>query len=223
MWFIAFVLLNSVFAAPVVGNFFFDKQTPSGSETISPIALIEVEVTGVNLINHFNQFVFYIDSANVLVTTNPNYSYSTGAGLFRYQVTNALSSGLHVFGIEATDDGGTCTRVNFAAFVASQELNLVDKPIVWPSPATSNVLISYELTGSQDVDIFIYDMNGRMVYRKMLSAGEEGARSGLNLFPYNLKMFDGRELSNGVYVLAIIKRKSDSNTVLGKSKFLVLR
>jgi len=208
-------------AAPVFSGMQFDGRTVTGSDYIESTPRITVAVTGNNLV--FDQFQLHIDGVPVLVTNNPNYTYSPSTGMLTYYVQTALGSGLHTFQASAVDGVVPGSSIIYSAFVAGSDTEMEDKPIVYPSPATASVRICYTLTHGTDVDICIYDLKGQMVYNDHLYTGMQGAHAGYNEYRYDLKYADGRDLPNGVFVLFVVQKASDKTTILGKRKFMVLR
>lgn len=211
-------LFSYLFAVPTIGEFYFDGVTPAAGETISNKPVITVEVSGPGII--VSNFRFFIDGTDVL-TTPQNYSYDAVNGIFEYVVVQPLIRGTHTFEIIAND--GADSQKNTAAFVASSEFSLRDKPIAYPSPATKSVTIGYELTASDDLEFLIYSVQGEMVYRRSFPAGAEGAHAGYNAVVYDLKKPNREPVPNGVYVCMLVSKENGKRKVLDKTKFFVLR
>lgn len=178
-------------------------------------------VTGNNL--DFDSFQLFIDDIPVLITVNYNYTYT--AGVLTYQVTTELDSGVHKFQAQAKETVDLLPVLSVAqfAYVGSSSLELDDPPIVYPSPATSSARICYSLSHGADIDVCIYDLKGQMVHHQRLANGAEGAHAGYNQYPYDLTYADARPLPNGVFIVLLVQRSGDKNTILGKRKFMVLR
>jgi hypothetical protein len=93
---------------------------------------------------------------------------------------------------------------------------------VFPSPATENLNVFYELKNDQEISFLIYDLNGRVVLRQDFTGGQAGGQAGRNQFALNLTAQSQRPLSNGVYI-AVLLQKNGSRAVLAKEKFIILR
>jgi hypothetical protein len=225
-----FLLMGALlWSAPVIGDFYFDGFRSDLNDSIidkDPLIIIDVAplTSGEDHRVSFNAFILEIDGSNVL-TKNPqyNYDYSENGEKFRFQATVPLSRGQHSFRIVAYDYQGNFSEKTVLATVLADTFKMDGSPIIYPSPATDNVKIYYKLTNSDSVDIVIYNLNGQVVYRDTVNAGDEGARAGHNLYPYNLRSSYGRDLPNGVYVVTVIKRSGDKTKLLGKKKFIILR
>lgn len=208
-------------AWPTFGSFNFDGIIPIGGETISYEPDVTIAVGGTNV--SFNAFVLYIDGVNVLSTSPYNYSYNITSGIFRYQVTSALGKGNHTFQIFAQDQDGGLTSAITTVFVASDKFAIIEDPIIYPSPATKNAKITYELTAAEEVKLYIYDLSGQIVYQDDIQPGSEGAHAGFNAYNFDLKSSYGNELPNGVYVVILARKDGGTTKILGKKKFIILR
>jgi hypothetical protein len=93
---------------------------------------------------------------------------------------------------------------------------------VFPSPATENLNIFYELKSDQEISFLIYDLNGQVVLRQDFAGGQPGGRAGGNQQAFNLIAQSRRPLSNGVYI-AVLLQKNGARAVLAKEKFIILR
>ncbi len=206
-----------LFAVPVFSGMQFNARTIIGGDYIEAKPIITIAVTGSAL--ELNQFQLFIDSVQVLVSGNHNYT----DGVLMYQVQTALASGVHTFQARAVDGGVSAMSTINRAFVGGSAINIADRPIVYPSPATSSALICYSLTQAADIDFCVYDLKGQIVYNERLLSGAEGAHAGYNQYFYNLTYADGRQLPNGVFVLVLLQKYGDKTTILGKRKFMVLR
>ena len=87
------------------------------------------------------------------------------------------------------------------------------------NPSLGNMDIAYELTIQSDVEIYVYNLLGQVVWKNLFYKGLNGGTTG-----YNQVSFDGEDafrdkLAIGMYFIQIVHGKS----VLGTSKFLVTR
>jgi hypothetical protein len=209
-------------ATPTIGNFYFDGSSVLGNSTISNKPVITIEVapgSGLSII--VANFHFYIDGEEVLTTSPQNYSYDAINNIFRYVVTDKLSGGMHSFRIVAND--GADSEATQQAFVASDEFTVVGDAHAYPSPATSNVTIGYTLSCNGDLDLTIYNLAGEMVYKRIIEAGTPGGKSAYNAVEYDLHRPDHLLIPNGVYICLLVGKENGKRSVLGKTKFFVLR
>jgi hypothetical protein len=217
-----FLLWTFVIAQPTIGTFYFDGVVPKNGDTVSNKPDITVSVnstTGVIVAD----FQLLIDGVNVLTPSPQNYVYDALNGIFEYKVTKALNTGTHALELDAVDVGGPSSSAT-QFFIASDTFGLLDKPLAYPSPATSSITIGYKLTASSnDVEFLIYSISGEMVYRRVIAAGSEGAHAGYNQVGYDLKKPDRVLVPNGVYICTIVSKDNGKRFFLGKTKFFVLR
>jgi hypothetical protein len=108
------------------------------------------------------------------------------------------------------------------AVLLAADGGLTGELAVFPSPATENLNVFYELENNQEISFLIYDLNGQVVLRQDFARGQDGGRAGVNQLALNLATQTRRPLSNGVY-LAVLLRKDGVRAVLAKEKFLILR
>jgi len=219
--FLGLLLISCSWALPTIGNFYFDGVIPWGSDAISPKALISIEVNAVSL--NYSLFQLQIDGAEVLTknASSWNYSYDISNKLFKYRITSELSAGRHSFRFVAND--GADAEKTVYAFVAASQMKIVGSPIAYPSPATSSITIGYELTDTLDTEVYIYNINGMILYKSVNDSGSTGARAGYNAWRYDLKDASGDELNNGVYIAIVTSKINGEKKILGKTKFIVLR
>jgi len=93
--------------------------------------------------------------------------------------------------------------------------------MLFPSPATANLNVCYELSSAQSVSVLIYNLSGRLVCRRDFVSGSPGGSSGYNKVSIDLDTHDRRPLNNGAYVAILLR--PGTRTVLAKEKFLILR
>jgi len=73
--------------------------------------------------------------------------------------------------------------------------------LVWPNPASSVVNINYIAISDQKVSLSINDLQGRLVYNKLISDGQSEIRESI----------DVSNLSKGTYILSIIEGTNKVN------------
>ena len=115
--------------------------------------------------------------------------------------------------------------------VRSRNPEIVRPPVPVPNPfrpsstgPDSKTHLIYQLTQAADVNIYIYDINGNVVWRCYIPRGQEGAKIGENRVPW-----DGRSsfnntqpLPNGIYIAHILIEHAGEKKSLGRAKILIL-
>jgi hypothetical protein len=118
------------------------------------------------------------------------------------------------------------------AAVLAADGSLPRPPVSAPNPfspdadgVNDTTTIIYQLERAADLNIYIYDINGNVVWRRFISGGQEGARTGLNRV-----VWDGRTslrgdgvLPNGVYICQILSGADAGKKSLGRTKILILK
>ncbi|GBR74252.1 hypothetical protein NO1_1461 [Candidatus Termititenax aidoneus] len=122
--------------------------------------------------------------------------------------------------------------VGQTAVVLAADNDLLRPPVSAPNPFSPNAdgmndttTIIYQLARAADLNIYIYDINGNVVWRRFISSGQEGARAGLNRV-----IWDGQAswrgegvLPNGVYICRILADAGAGKKSLGRAKILILK
>jgi subtilisin family serine protease len=110
------------------------------------------------------------------------------------------------------------------------DIKLAQKPQVGPSPYDpdkGDLLFYYKLLNAADVDIYVYDLSGTLVYRKGLnydaSASGSGGSAGENRVYWDGVNGFGETLSNGAYIYMIVAKDSGDRKIIGRGKFAVVR
>lgn len=91
-----------------------------------------------------------------------------------------------------------------------------------PSTQTETY-IHYNLSNNEPVAVYIFNMNGELVYQKSFASGENGAKAGSNLVPWAGNTIGGYAAGNGVYVYKIISLASGKKRVIGTGRIIVMR
>lgn len=166
---------------------------------------------------------------------------SNGVTLNSVTVTPSVTSNVVVISLNLTDTGinnlqifavanwlvdGQSNVVNKTLMVADASSVVTLKPgsrvLCYPMPYNPDLRdmdIAYELTVASDVDIYIYNLLGQVVWKNLYYRGFEGANAGYNQVSFNGVDAFGDKLAIGMYFIQVVHGKS----VLGTSKFLVTR
>lgn len=229
--------INIEETVPVIVTVNFDTMPAQDGLVISSEPFISVYILDYKQIR--------IDPASVRITVDGVLVYSGPASIFRiaeiaegwvyqfdWQYPNALSVGTHIFEIGLKDMSGIAAvpyivRVN----VRTRSTALVRPPVPVPNPFSPNddglndtTEIVYQLTNPTDVNIYIYDINGNVVWRRYIPRGDEGAHAGLNRVVWDGKAsFNNQQvLPNGLYICHILVDKAGEKKSLGRTKIMIL-
>lgn len=119
------------------------------------------------------------------------------------------------------------TRVNFGT---NGEVKLSGKPKCGPSPydpGKGDFMFYYDLLAASDVDIYVYDISGTLVWQKKLpydpGTSGGGGSAGTNRVFWDGDNGFGETLGNGAYVYMIVARDSGERKIIGRGTFAVLR
>jgi hypothetical protein len=119
---------------------------------------------------------------------------------------------------------GTAVRV-CTVTVAGGKPRVIGIPITWPSPlhlmTTNQVTFQYTLSHDLDVDIYLFDVTGRVIKKFILHARGEGGSAGINKVTWNLVTEQGQKVASGIYVFTFVDRQTGKS--LGpRGKFTAL-
>jgi hypothetical protein len=208
----AALLLTAVLSASDIGDFYFDGRLHQAGGAVNERPVFTAEVSSGNGALGLADFHLLVDGVDIL--TAGSYTYDNV--VFRYVFTTPLSGGQH----DITLDIGHELKTVLVNVLSGRGLS--GELIIFPSPATENLNVFYELQNNQEVSFLIYDLNGQLVLRQDFASGQIGGQAGGNQFKLDLTMQSRRPLSNGVYI-AVLLQRNGSRAVLGKEKFIILR
>jgi len=115
-------------------------------------------------------------------------------------------------------------------FGVDGEVKLSGRPKCGPSPydpADGNFMFYYDLLSASDIDIYVYDISGTMIWQKFLPYDPGtlgvGGSAGTNRVFWDGENGFGSELGNGAYVYMIVARDRGDRKIIGRGKFAVVR
>jgi len=137
--------------------------------------------------------------------------------------------GLYTLRLTANDKAGWVSTfpslVNIRAVAPTKEVEPISGlPVTFalPNPfdrsATSETSLVYNLSGNFYTTIYLFDLNGNLIWRRSFSAGENGAKAGSNSPSWDGKALFGDIVPNGVYFYQV----TTDQKVIGKGKIIVL-
>ncbi|KAF0134440.1 MAG: repeat-containing protein [Candidatus Saganbacteria bacterium] len=172
----------------------------------------------------------YVD--DVLVTdgsanegTYDSFSGTTTDLTIFYTPKTDLETGSHKISVEVLDIDGTMFRIEKSNLKVMEAIPQIEgKPLSYPNPFNplkGDMTISYVLQKESDVIIFIFDSNGKLVFKKEFLSGNQGGNAGYNDPKWDGKDLFGKMLDNDIYFIKILN-KSDKRE-LGKIKIMILK
>ena len=87
-------------------------------------------------------------------------------------------------------------------------------------PRQGDLSIAYHLNKNGNVILFMYNLNGELVWRETYSSGFEGGKEGYNEVKFSGTDAFGYKLGNGLYIIKILDR---DKRLVGTGKMMVIR
>jgi len=154
-------------------------------------------------------------------------SSSLGITTVLYAPKSRLSGNGRKITVSISDSAGslyTESASNLAIRDSSDtELRITSPALCYPNPfdpGQGDMKIAYNLSADGDITIFIIDAAGRVILKRPVHPGMNGARYGYNEFLWDGKNAFGETVSNDVYLICIA---DGSGKVLGKTRTMVLK
>ena len=119
------------------------------------------------------------------------------------------------------NSSSTLTLDNRFTLVDELDTKLGSDILFYPNPfrLETGARVQYWLNEPANINILIYDMFGRQVFRRSLIKGMKGARYKTNTLILDAAVFNYYNVSAGVYFLYIF---DENNALIGKSKFAII-
>ncbi|MBN3033083.1 MAG: S8 family peptidase [Candidatus Saganbacteria bacterium] len=166
-------------------------------------------------------------------------SYQTVGTFYNAVTADALAAwetsgltGLYTLRLTAVDRAGNVSSealtVTILAAAPTKEVEpvgslpltyILPNPFVRSSSAgTSETTFNYSLRGNFNAVIYLFDLNGHLVWQKSYAAGENGGKAGANNPAWNGYDLFGGSVANGVYLYQITADRK----VIARGKIIVL-
>lgn len=189
-----------------------------------------ITITGKAKDQYFDRYVLeYGEGASPAVFQNAGtyYSSADGAALGTWE-TSGLS-GAYTLRLTVYDRAGTSTSSSIGVNVTESEPTKEAQaqaglPVTFalPNPfdrtSVSGTTFVYDLRGNFDVVIYLFDLNGNLIWRKSYAAGENGGKAGENNPSWNAQNLYGESVPNGVYIYQVTADRK----ALARGKIIVL-
>ena len=222
--------------APFISNLTFDNAPVIDWDYIGTTPVIRFLITdGANSGGVSPNSIRITMNGVLLVSmsvTSPPVGTTPNVYLCVYQITTALNPGNYRFEFGASDvSGNAAMPVSVLLRVTNaQNPDLVREPFNGPNPFSPNgdgiddvTFIVYELNRAAPVRIYIFNMDGEIIWRKDIDEGDEGAHAGYNSVVWDGVTSMGDALPNGVYIGHIIVRDEGEQKSLGRVRIVVLK
>ena len=229
-----------VFAADLISRearsaVIVDNISPEVSISYPDSATVEgtVTITGTAADQNFDHYILeyapaaapasfqHIATAYLPVSTGALGSWETAGllGDFLLRLTAYDKVGLMNSTITAVSiTSATPTREVGPAPGLPMTFSLPNPFIRTGTGATSEVVLYYNLKGNFNTTIYLFDLNGNLIWRKLFLAGDNGGKAGDNSPPWDGKTLFGEAVANGVYVYQV----TTGSSVIAKGKVIVL-
>jgi thermitase len=155
------------------------------------------------------------------------YSPVNGSTLGNWQTAGL--SGTYTLRLSAFDRAGNSSVTSETLSISEQAptREVVPEPglplaFALPNPfnttATAETSFVYDLKGNFSTVIYLFDINGNLIWRNSYAAGDNGGKAGRNTPTWNAKNLFGEKVDNGVYMYQI----AADGKVIGRGKIIVL-
>ncbi len=223
---------NIGLAIPFITNLTFDGAPIVNGDFIGPTPLIRFWIVDAGSSGGISaNSVYILLDGNTLVSGGVLTLVGPGVYEFSYQVLTPLNIGNHFFEFGASDlSDAPAIPVQLNVRITDRPVDLVRSPFNGPNPFSPNgdgvddvTYIVYELNRPAEVRIYIFNMDGEVIWRKDIDEGQEGAHAGYNSVLWDGLTSLGDELPNGVYIGHIIVRDRGDNKSLGRVRIVILK
>ncbi len=181
--------------------FKFDDKTVSDGDFVSPTASIKItDDAGVGIAG----------GAVKMNGTDAAYDEATGA-----VTAGTLSAGTHTIMLTS---GSKTYSLSFAA----EDTLKINSAVSCPNPfdpASQSTTITCNVSKDSEISAYIFDLKGSLVWKDTAAA-----RTGLNSdLVWNGKTLDGRNLSNGVYILRLLAKDPTGSVSTCSGKIIIIK
>lgn len=231
------VTINIDAALPDIYDVVFDTVSAYNGINVSAVPFIAIYVEDLKVLtaNAINAASIRVTVDGTLVLSGPLTYTRFNNNFYRIEFgyPGSLSQGVHTFEFGLSDIDGY-PAVPFVVQVNAQDedLGLSHNPVPFPNPFSPDgddnndyTYIVYPLTKSAEINIYIYDLDGNIVWRKTIAAGQEGGHAGVNRVRWDGNASYGREeiLPNGLYICHVIAELDGEKRSLGRTKIFILK
>ncbi|MCX5748980.1 MAG: hypothetical protein NTZ10_01860 [Candidatus Saganbacteria bacterium] len=170
---------------------------------------------------------FYIDGIAVTDGTLLYYdsiAQESGVATIEYTIKNPLAVGTHTIKVSIVTEDGTLYEKEVSSLKVMSDSATVGASLAYPNPydpLKGEIKFGYNLALDADVTIYVFDINGRFIFKQSCLSGQRGGTAGYNETTWNGINAFGSMLDNDVYLVRIAE--TNTGNVIGKLKILVLK
>jgi len=172
-------------------------------------------------------FIIYIDGSAVndgIMGHYDSFSQSTSIASFEYEIKYSLSVGSHTLRVTVSDTAGDIYDDHRDNLQVMNSPAVIGRTILYPNPynsAAGSLKITYNLAVDTNITIYMFDINGRFVWKNTYISGFNGGKAGYNEVLWNGNDAFGNIAKNELYLIRVID--TSTGNMLGKSKLMILR
>jgi hypothetical protein len=151
-------------------------------------------------------------------------SYDSTTGLLSFTPKMGLSKGTYTMSIQASSAAGivlTWETTGLEVMDTGAALQTIGTPLNYPNPfkpSTQTTDITYTLNVDGNTSVYIFDMHGRLIWKRDYGSGTMGGKAGYNTVTWDGKDDFGNQVGNGIYPFRIVSQ----GKVIGKGKIAVI-
>jgi len=204
-----------------------DNTSPT-AEITSPItsATITDSVTISGTASDLNMYYYNLEYSTDGITFEKINSgtSSVSGGSLGYWNTAGLS-GTYTIRLQATDKAEHTSTKSISVTVnnpavdqktASTQSYSSPNPF---NPSTQNqTYLSYTLLNNFNTSVYLFDITGKLIFKRNFLSGEDGGKAGQNLVPWNGKDNFGSTVGNGIYIYKVVTE----GKIITKGKIIIL-
>jgi|GEM_PF-1156239 len=193
---------------PVITAYLTDEATPP--EGPKPIVKDSI------VLDFSDNYKIYGDDLD-------SFTSSEGVYIISHKLKTPLGAGEFVFKITAYDTlGNMGESIPKSLRVMSGAVQMVGPTVVYPTPFSpvskgGEATITYTLSTDAPVNIFMYDIGGKVMWTRRFSPRANGGRTGYNEVKWNGITDFGGYAGNGIYVYKVVA----GGRVIGTGKLVV--
>lgn len=208
--------------------FIIDNTAPTATIT-SPIdqstTTESITILGTAFDTNIYTFVleYSADSGTTYEQINAGTSSITNGTLGSWNTTGL--NGTYILRLTVTDYAGqTSTDTINITINNSSSGNKTTTGTSYSSPnpfnpqTQSQTYIAYNLSNNFNTSVYLFDITGKLIFRRTFVAGEDGGKAGKNMVPWDGTNNFGEKVTNGVYFYKIVS----DNSILTSGKLIIL-
>ncbi|MFH0886890.1 MAG: hypothetical protein V1843_01855 [bacterium] len=145
------------------------------------------------------------------------------SGLSAMMAKSLVPSTTHTITVEASDSAGYAVTVgigNLRVLADSDTISV--NPLNYPNPfrpsSREGTYISYTLPRSMEIQVYVYDMVGNLVWKRTYDEATMGGRAGYNEIYWSGESDFGEIVGNGAYMVRVV----NAGRTLGKCRMIVM-